>query len=230
RLDRSNQELARFAADAAHDLRAPLQVISGFAQLLARREGSRLDVTSQRFVASVLAAVGDMVELLDAALDQGRPTLAHRHPTPVDAGEVAARVVERLKSEIRSTKATVAVGPLPVVHTDRAQLGRLFQNLLSNALKSAPPHQNPRVTIAAERVEGGWEMSVSDQGVGVAPDDRERIFEVFERGARAYQAGGTGIGLSICKSIVERQGGRIWVEDAPTGGARFIFFLADEPV
>ncbi len=224
-----NEDLRRFVADAAHDLRAPLSAIAGFAQLLAGHEGGRLDELSQHFVAMILGATGDMGRLLDAALEHGQQATAAPQKVLVDCTEVVKRALIHLQAEIERTGARVRLEPLPVVHADPVQLGRVFQNLISNACKSAPPGAAARVVVGARRVALGWHLSITDDGTGVSPRDRDRIFQLFHRGADAPQDGGKGIGLSICRTVVERHGGRIWVEDAPGGGSRFAFFLPDQP-
>ena len=226
-VNRSNEDLRHFAADAAHDLRAPLSAISGFAQLLARHEGARLDELSQHFLAMILGATGDMGRLLEAALEYGQLATAGPQLALVDCTEVVKRAKIRLQAEIERTGADVRLEPLPVVYADPVQLGRVFQNLISNACKSAPPGGTVQVVVSARRVARGWHLSVSDDGTGVSLPDRDRIFQLFHRGGDAPHDGGTGIGLTICRTIVERHGGRIWVEDGPGGGSRFAFFLPD---
>lgn len=226
-LSRCNEDLRRFAADAAHDLRAPLSAISGFAQLLARHEAERLDEMSQHFLAMILGAAGDMGNLLQAALEYGQMATAGPQLALVDAGQVVQRAQHRLHAEIERTGAEIVVEPLPVVHADAVQLGRVFQNLLSNACKAARPGTKAQVVVSARRVARGWHLWVTDNGTGVSLQDRDRIFQLFHRGGDAPRDGGSGIGLTICRTIVERHGGRIWVEDAPGGGSRFAFFLPD---
>jgi PAS domain S-box-containing protein len=221
--------LTRFAADAAHDLRAPLQAITGFAQLLARREGAALDETSQRFLAMIMGAAGDMANLIDAALEHGEATWADSPLMRVDCGVLLERTLIHLDAEIVRTGAKIQVHELPIVHAEPNQLSRVFQNLISNACKSTPPGRTAHIVLSAERLDDAWKLSVTDDGAGVAPEDRERIFELFKRGRDAGGDGGTGIGLAICRTIVERHGGRIWVEDAPGGGSRFSFSLPDPP-
>jgi PAS domain S-box-containing protein len=222
-----NLAVTRFAADAAHDLRAPLQAITGFAQLLARREGASLDETSQRFLALIMGAAGDMANLIDAALEHGEATWADSPFMRVDCAHLLERTLLHLDAEIVRTGAAVHVGQLPTVHAEPNQLGRVFQNLISNACKSVPPGRKAHIVVSAERLDDAWQLSVTDDGAGVAPDDRERIFELFKRGRDAGGSGGAGIGLAICRTIVERHGGRIWVEDVPSGGSRFSFSIPD---
>lgn len=227
-LEQANRDLAAFAADAAHDLRAPIQVISGFAELLARREGARLDEASQGFLAHVLTAASGMREVVEAVLEHRQSTSAALAVAPVDCHDLVIAILKQLQSELDEADAHVEVHELPTVPADRVQLGRVFQNLLSNALKATPPGRRPRIVVSARRLPRAWELSVTDNGIGVSPDDRRRIFELFQRGHR----GGTGLGLAICRAVVERHGGRIGVERARDGGSRFFFSLPDgtEPV
>ena len=226
RLTRDNGALTRFAADAAHDLRAPLQAISGFAELLARREGARLDETSQQFLAMIMTATADMAKLLDAALHHGQATWAEGAPVPVDCTAVVRRALLHLDAEIRNTGATVEVHELPTVLAEPIQLGRVFQNLISNACKSAHADRTARVVVFADRVGEAWRLSVADDGTGVPPEDHERIFDLLKQGRHEGDRG-AGIGLAICRTIVERHGGRIWVDDVPGGGSRFSFLIPD---
>jgi signal transduction histidine kinase len=224
-LDRANRELSRFAAAMAHDLRSPLQVVAGFAQLLVRRDVQGLDEDSRRGLAAIVAAVNDMAEIIDSALAEASPEVGYRRPGPVDCAEVALRAIQRVKTQIDAADAVVEVGDLPIVHGEGTQLGRVFQNLLSNAVKAAVPGRTLRVGIEARCVRTGWEISVTDNGIGVAPEDRQRIFEMFTQAWEDDRIEGTGIGLAICQSIVGRHGGRIWVEPVEGAGSRFTFFL-----
>lgn len=223
-LEQANRDLLVLAADAAHDLRAPVQVITGFGELLAAREGARLDVVSQEFLAHILAAAGNMADLVEAVLEHSRATSAALDPVPVDCNSLVADVVMRLRPELDDRSATVEVDELPVVHADRVQLGRVFQNLLANALKAVPSDRQPHISVGARRVPWQWQLTVTDNGVGVAAEDRIRIFEPFQRGQHGG-TGGTGLGLAICKAVAERHGGRIWVEAGPDGGSRFVLSL-----
>jgi PAS domain S-box-containing protein len=228
RLAGDNQALTRFAGDAAHDLRAPLQAITGFAQLLARREGAELDETSQRFLAMIMGAAADMGNLIHAALEHGQATWMESRLEAVDCATIVRRTLLHLDAEIGRTGATVHVGDLPTVHAEPNQLSRVFQNLIANACKAGPGGRRTQISVSADRLQGAWQLSVSDDGVGVPLEERDRIFELFGRGRNADQAdGGAGVGLAICRTIVERHGGRIWVEDLPGGGSRFSFFIPD---
>jgi len=224
-LERDNRELAAFAADVAHDLRAPLQAVAGFAELLARREGARLDETSQRFVGQILTACGAMRELVEAVLEHRRSSYGALAPTWVSANDLVTAVLRRLQWDLDDA---VEIGDLPTVFADRVQLGRVFQNLIGNAAGAVDPDRPLRIAVTARRLASAWEFAVTDNGVGVEAEDRSRIFELFQRGS-GERAGpsGCGMGLAICRTIVERHGGRIGVEKAAGGGARFTFTIPD---
>ena len=227
-LERENRVLAAFAADVAHDLRAPLQVVAGFAELLAERAGDRLDETSQRFVCQILSATGGMQALVETVLEHRRCSSGVLKPTWVNGNDLADAVLWGLQNDLERHGATVDVGDLPTVFADRVQLGRVLQNLLDNAIHSGAGEEPPRIALTARRHNAAWEFAVTDNGFGVRPEDRHRIFDLFQRGGDAERpAGGHGIGLAICRAIVERHGGRIGVERAPGGGARFAFTIPD---
>jgi two-component system sensor histidine kinase/response regulator len=227
-LERNNRELAVLAADVAHDLRTPLQAVSGFAELLARRESAHLDETSQGFVAHILTAAGAMQELVEVILEHRQSSCGALAPIWVDGNDLVATLVRRLQRDLDEAGVVVEVGKLPVVFADRVQLGRVFQNLLTNAIRAVDPNRPGRITITARRSGTAWEFAVADNGVGVLSEDRQRIFELFQRGANAGQrSSGHGMGLAICRTIVERHGGRIGVEKNASGGARFSFTIPD---
>jgi signal transduction histidine kinase len=227
-LERDNRELAAFAADVAHDLRTPLQAVAGFAELLARREGAALDETSQGFLGHILTATGAMKELVEAVLDHRQSTFGSLSPAWVYGNDLVVAVLRRLQRDLDQAGAVVEVGDLPTVFADRVQLGRVFQNLISNALRAAHPDRPLKITVTGRRFPASWELAVTDNGVGVQPEDRSRIFELFQRGpSDGQRAAGHGMGLTICRTIIERHGGRIGVERASDGGARFSFTIPD---
>jgi len=226
-LARSNADLSGFAYLAAHELKSPLQAISGFASLLERLHGPSLDAQAQGFVGWILDGSSRMNALIEdlltyCSVDALGPALG---PVPLD--DAMSDAVAGMEEEMAERAAAVDADALPVVTADSMQVGQLLQNLLANALKFVPPGTRPIVHLSAERGAEGWTVTVADNGIGVDDPDRERIFSMFERLHPRERYEGTGIGLSICKRIVERRGGTIWVEPNPGGGSRFRFTIPD---
>ena len=228
-LERSNAELAQFAYVASHDLSEPLRMVSSYVQLLARRYSGRLDADADEFIAFAVDGADRMQSLINDLLTYSRVGRAERARGPVDCGEVLGGVLRSLAPMLEEAGAKVDAGNLPVVHGDATQLGQLFQNLVTNAVKYHRPGVAPFITVGAERDGRAWQVWVTDNGIGIEPRHAERIFSMFQRlhGREAYP--GNGIGLAICRKIVELHGGRIWVESAPGGGSSFRFTLADPP-
>jgi PAS domain S-box-containing protein len=224
-LRRSNEELERYAYVASHDLSEPLRAIAGFSGLLRRRFGDRLGTEGEGFVDAIADGVERMQALIDDLLTFSRLDRAARDLAPVATAEVVAESVRALGSAIAETGGRVEVsGSLPVVLGQPSLLGQLFQNLIGNALKFAG-EDLPIVVVSAERVGEHWRFSVRDNGIGIDPGDRDRIFDIFERLHGRDEFGGTGMGLAICRKAVELHGGQIWVQSAPDGGTEFRFTL-----
>ena len=226
--EEANRQLAAFTADVVHDLRAPLQAVVGFTELVIRREAAGLDETSQSFLAHVLSAADSMRELVETVLEHRRSSSAMLEVTGFDCNDVVQAIIMRLGQGLDDAGARIVIDELPLIRADRVQFGRVIQNLVGNALRAARPGESPVITIAARRRRGAWEFSVTDNGVGVPAVDCERIFELFERGSMGNDSTGKGMGLAICRAIVERHGGRIAVEKALGGGSRFSFTLPDD--
>jgi signal transduction histidine kinase len=228
RLERSNEELQRFATVASHDLREPLRVVSGFADLLARRHGDQLGPDGTRFVEAITGGVARMDEMIADLLAYARAGRADQPLEPVDANEVVADGLAGLQRAIDDAGAEIEVEPLPMVNGNAAALRQLFQNLVANAIKfvdERPPH----VRIWAAEVPQGWRFSIRDNGIGIDPEQAERIFGMFTRLHGSDRYPGTGVGLAVCQRIVDVHGGHIWVEPAPGGGSQFMFTIARAP-
>jgi two-component system, sensor histidine kinase and response regulator len=223
-LERSNAELEQFSSIVAHDLSEPLRVIAGFGDLLRDRHAGRLDDEGSRFLDAIGNSSDRMQRLIDDLLVYARVGRESERK-PVDCRAVVDETLAGLARRCEETGATVEIGPLPTVEGDATQIGQLFQNLIGNALKFADAGP-PRVHISADEEGAAWRFSVSDNGIGIDPKQAERIFEPFRRLHPREAYAGTGIGLAICKRIVQLHGGRIWVEAAPGGGSVFSFTLA----
>jgi PAS domain S-box-containing protein len=225
-LARSNEELEQFAYIASHDLSEPLRAISGPISLLARRYRGQLDAEAHEFIDFAVDGCRRMQALIDDLLAYSRAGHVDGEPQPVDCNLILNTVVAELAPRITETGATVVVDPLPTVAAQPIQLGQVFQNLISNALKFVAPGVVPEVAVSVEQLDGEWRFSVTDNGIGIEPRHRERIFGMFKRLHSRTEYSGSGIGLALCKRIVQHEGGRIGVEDAPSGkGSRFWFAL-----
>jgi PAS domain S-box-containing protein len=223
-LTRMNEDLQAFAHVASHDLREPLRMISSYMQLLSERYGNALDGDAHDFIGYAVDGARRMEKLLDALLDYARIGSRAKPLVPVDPAEILDDVRHNLALAIEDAGATLSVGDLPRVSADSVQLTQLFQNLVANAIKFRGTSR-PHVRIEATRQGDHWQFGVHDNGIGIDPRHAERVFGIFERLHTAAEYPGTGIGLSICKRIVQRHGGRIWVESRGGEGAHFYFTL-----
>ena len=221
-LIRSNAELEHFASVVSHDLRGPLNTILGYTDLLSLPHASEDEAA---FLAHIVHGAEHMhlmiADLLAYASLGGR----HAQPVPVPCMDLVGGVIERLAADIQESGAKVFYRDLPIVYGDAIQLGQLFQNLIGNALKFRRPQVTPRVRIQATRQDSMWEISVRDNGIGFNSAQSDRIFDIFQRLHSRTAYDGTGIGLSVCKKIVERHGGRIRADGRPGRGATFTFTL-----
>jgi len=225
-LAEANAALEQYAAVASHDLSEPLRVVDGYLTLLDRRHGEQLGPQGRELVARATDGTQRMRSLIDGLLAYSRVEHGPASRAPVDLSDTVDATLRSLAAALEEHHAEVRVDDLPVVEGDALQLGQLFQNLLSNAVKFTNGH-DPRVTVRAEREEHAWRFTVADNGVGLPPERAAEAFEMFGRlhGGDGYA--GHGIGLAICRRIVDGHGGRIWVEPNPGGGSRFVFTLPD---
>jgi len=223
-LARSNEDLEQFAYVASHDLQEPLRMVAAYTQLLAERYQGKLDANADKYIHYAVDGALRMQTLVQDLLTFSRVGRNGKDRQPVDMNGVVQLALTNLQAVIRETNANVAYHGLPVVVADRTQMLQLFQNLIGNALKFRRSDA-PRVSITAERNEREWTFSVTDNGIGIAPEHAETVFVIFKRLHTRAEYPGSGIGLAICKKIVEQHGGRIWVESQPEAGSTFKFTL-----
>jgi PAS domain S-box-containing protein len=223
-LARSNEDLEQFAYVASHDLQEPLRTVTSYVQLLARRYQGKLDSDADEFIGFAVNGTVRMWRLINDLLAYSRVGMYGGELEPTDSDAVLVQTINDLKITIVENGALITHDPLPMVMADRPQLGQLFQNLIGNAIKFRRD-EPPCVHISASRNGSGWTFSVKDNGIGIAPEYSERIFIIFQRLHSREEYVGTGIGLAVCKKIVERHGGRIWVKSEVGKGATFYFIL-----
>jgi len=223
-LQRSNAELEQFAYVASHDLQEPLRKIASFCQALQTRYRGQLDERADQYIDFAVDGAKRMQTLINDLLSFSRVGRSGREPKQVDLNEALADAQAALASALESSGATIEADTLPAVRGDRAQLASLFQNLIANALKFHGA-ATPSVHITAESHDGEWEISCLDNGIGIDPEYAERIFLIFQRLHSRETYEGTGIGLALCRKIVEYHGGRIWLDTDYSGGACFHFTL-----
>lgn len=223
-LSRSNQELQQFAYVASHDLQSPLKTITNYLTLLETKHGSQLDGDARKFVGVSTAAAERMKVLINDLLSFSRVG-SDTDFVSVDLNRLIAEIREEQQADIQATGATIDVGPLPTLHAHHANLHQLFQNLITNALKYHRPGVAPQLMIRATDQGGQFQFSVADNGIGIARDQYNRVFQIFQRLHGRNEYSGTGIGLATCKKVVDIYGGRIWIDSTVGTGSTFFFTI-----
>ncbi|ASC72914.1 Solute:Sodium Symporter [Halomicronema hongdechloris C2206] len=227
-LERSNRDLEQFAYVASHDLREPLRKVKSFTELLAQRYGSQLDERAQKYIYYIVDGAERMQTLISDLLIYSRAGRTMIAPEPVDLNQLVAEVMSSLQLLIQTAHATVTVDDLPVVWGHASQLHQVFQNLIANGIKFCQ-RETPQIHISAQQKQPQWIISVRDNGIGIEPEHQERIFGVFQRLHARSEYEGTGIGLAVCKRIVEGHGGQIWLHSIPDQGTTFYFSMPVTP-
>jgi len=223
-LKRSNSELEQFAYVASHDLQEPLRMVASFTQLLSRRYKDILDDNAKEFISFAVDGANRMQRLINDLLSYSRIQTKERAFNETDCEEILGQVRANLHESIEKNGAMITNDPLPAVFVDQTQMLQLFQNLIDNAIKFSGKGP-PRVHLSAENKGGEWLFTVRDNGIGIDPQFNKRIFMIFQRLHSREEYPGTGIGLAICKRIVERHGGEIWVESEHEKGSTFYFTI-----
>ncbi|MCM0083177.1 ATP-binding protein [Geomonas sp. Red32] len=223
-LKRSNEELEQFAYIASHDLQEPLRMVSSYTQLLAQRYGDQLDDKAKKFIDYAVDGAVRMQRLINDLLAYSRVSRRTNAIEPVDARAALGEALRNLASAIEESGAVITSGHLPTVRADGTQLCQLFQNLVGNAVKFRGA-EVPQIGIYAEELETAWRFCVKDNGIGIDPQYEEKVFVIFQRLHTRQEFPGTGIGLAICRRIVERHGGELWLESEPGKGSAFHFTL-----
>jgi light-regulated signal transduction histidine kinase (bacteriophytochrome) len=224
-LARSNADLEQFAYVASHDLQEPLRMVSSYMQLFERRYKGALDAQADKYIDYAVDGAKRMQALIAGLLEYSRVGRADEPSAPVDTAAALEQALTNLRSALEESQAVVTHDPLPRVLGVGAHITRVFQNLVGNGLKFRRPDLPPRIHVAARRRGPEALFTVSDNGIGIDPQYSDRVFVIFQRLHTRSEYPGTGIGLSVCKKVVERHGGRIWLESEPGVGTSFFFTL-----
>jgi light-regulated signal transduction histidine kinase (bacteriophytochrome) len=226
-LQRANAELDSFASVASHDLAAPLRTISGFAGLLDKRYRGQLDAEGDEMLNFITAGTERMQQTIDDLLAFARAGRIFCAETPFSLEGPLAGARMNLQATIDERGASIHHGPLPMVWGDERRIAQVFQNLIANGIKFCPLERTPVIDVSAHRIPAGWRVEVRDNGIGIDPRHAARAFGMFQRLHSEDEYPGTGVGLAICQRIVERHGGRIWMDPQPGGGTLVAFTLSD---
>jgi len=226
-LERSNKELEEFAYVASHDLQEPLRMVASYTQLLASRYRGQLDETADKFIHYAVDGAKRMQQLIEDLLKYSRVGTQRKPFEPVSFTKIFEQVLSNLKIAISETDAEVTADELPVLMADPTQMVQLFQNLIGNAIKFRG-EEAPRIHVSAHQEGEAWIFSVRDNGIGIDPEDHERIFLISQRLPSERSVSGSGLGLPLCKKIVERHSGRMWLESEKGSGSTFYFTIPAE--
>ncbi len=224
-LARSNAELEQFAYVASHDLQEPLRMVSSYVQLFEKRYAGQVDAQAKKYIDYSVEGAKRMQALIGGLLEFSRVGRIDEPSGPVDMGSALDQALLNLRSAIEESHAVVTRGPLPSVTGNAGRLAQALQNLVGNAIKFRRPGEAPAIHVSAVPRRDEWLFAVKDNGIGIDPQFLDRIFVIFQRLHTRAEYPGTGIGLSVCKKVIERHGGRIWVESEPGAGATFQFTL-----
>jgi len=227
-LTESNTALEQFAYVASHDLQEPLRTMGLYSELLTQKYQGKLDADADRYLKFIIGASGRMSALIRDLLAYARLTTENERPSSIALDEDLEAALTHLEQAIEESGGTVTHDPMPTVQADRGQMVRLFQNLVANAVKYRKPDEPPKVHIGAEQQGNEWVISIRDNGIGFDPKYATTIFGPFKRLHTEQEYPGTGVGLAICRRIVQGMGGRIWAESQPGEGATFFFTLPVE--
>jgi PAS domain S-box-containing protein len=228
-LARSNEELQQFAYVASHDLKEPLRMVSLYIGLLDKKYGSTMDQRAKEYMDFALKGTARMYELIEDLLEYSRVDSRRGQFSSIDMNKVVEEALIALKASISETQSTIEVDKMPVLMADKSQMIQLMQNLIGNAIKFRG-QERPRINISARECLDHWQFAVKDNGIGIDMHQADRIFEIFHRLHSDQEYAGTGIGLAIAKKIVERHGGRIWLESNGKGTGSTFFFTVPKSI
>jgi light-regulated signal transduction histidine kinase (bacteriophytochrome) len=226
-LERSNSELEQFAYIASHDLQEPLRMVASYTELLGQRYEGALDERADKYIHYAVDGARRMQRLVDDLLQYSRVGTQGKVLKPTDTDRIIDDILEGMREALATARARVSRDELPVVLADGVQLGQVFQNLMGNAVKFRSV-ASPEIRVGCRELAFEWEFSVADNGIGIEPEQSDRVFQMFQRLHARGEYEGSGIGLAIVKKIVDRHGGRVWFESAPGEGTTFFFTLPKE--